>query len=138
MSTARRSLSFVPLVVVALSALTVTGCWRIAEASIKPPANPVLSGGLGWGVVKDAYVRLKQSPSESARDLDHLRRGDIFGLNARVLGVQDNRSGKASPDDPPTVWYGISSEGSNGWVQDSELEVYASKRQAEKAASAYR
>jgi hypothetical protein len=123
---------------IGIAALSFTSCWRMGESSIKLPANPVLSGGLGWGLVKNAYVRLKASPSESGRDLDHLRRGGVFALNARVFGPAANAASGSSASDSPTVWYGISSEGSNGWVRGAELEVFSSQAQAEKAASAYR
>ena len=127
-----RGSRFRSIVLLAAAVFAFTSCWRINEASIKPPPNPVLSRGLGWGVVKDAYVRLKEQPSASARDLDHLRRGGIFELDARVL------ESSGPPAASPIIWYNLSSEGLNGWVRDSELEVYSSQAQAEKAAEAYR
>jgi hypothetical protein len=119
-----------------LAALAFASCTRIAVAGIKLPANPILTGGLGFAVVKDAYVRLKGSPSESAADIDHLRRGSVFALEARVLG-SDDISDRASAG-APIVWYKVTSEGSKGWVDESQLDVYASRAQAEKAAAAYR
>jgi hypothetical protein len=122
----------------ALMALAFASCTRFGESSIKLPTNPILSGGLGWAVVKDAYVRLKESPSDSSKDLDHLRRGGVFVLDARKLGGDSADSSGKDSLAKPTVWYGISSEGSKGWVRESELDIYASQAQAEKAASAYR
>lgn len=125
------------MLLAALSAFLSSSCIRMGESSIKLPANPILTAGLGWGVVKEAYVRLKDSPSETARDVDHLRRGSVFALNARVLGSGDKSAG-AQTDPAPTVWYGVSSEGLNGWVQGSELDIYSSQEQANKASSGYR
>jgi hypothetical protein len=117
---------------------TLTACMRMGESSIKMPANPVLTGGLGWGVVKDAYVRLKESPAASARDLDHLRRGGVFALESRVLGAPEGGQSRSESEPAPTIWYGIASEGTSGWVRGNEIETYASKEQADKAAEAYR
>jgi hypothetical protein len=126
------------ILAIIIMALTNSSCTRFGEASIKLPTNPILTGGLGWAVVKDAYVRLKESPSETARDLDHLRRGGVFSLDARNLGSDSSGLSDKSAQGSPTVWYGINSEGVKGWVLESELDIYSSQAQAEKAAAAYR
>jgi hypothetical protein len=115
-----------------LIALLAASCSRLGGGTIKLDSNPPLSGGLGWAVVKDAYVRLKDAPSESAKDLDHLRKGLVLSLEARQLGLPDESTGKA------TFWFQIQTEGADGWVRGEELDVYASRGQAEKAAQAYR
>jgi hypothetical protein len=127
-----------PIFLLAMLSMTFTACLRMGESAIKMPVNPILTGGLGWGVVKDAYVRLKEKPSESARDLDHLRRGGVFALNSRVMEDQHKPSSDSNSGEAPMLWYGITSEGSSGWVRGSELDIYASQVQAERAASAYR
>lgn len=116
-----------------LSVLVFASCSRMSE--IKPPANPILSAGLGWAVVKDAYVRLKESPSEGSRDLDHLRRGGVFRLEERQL---DSSPQEAKASLPPEVWYKLESEGVKGWVRDLSLDVYESEPQAKRAAESYR
>jgi hypothetical protein len=115
-----------------LSTLAFVSCSRANE--IKPPPTPLLTGGLGWAVIKDSYVRLKESPSDSARDVDHLRRGAIFGLEARELG---SRKPDSEEEDKPNIWYEVESGGVKGWVSDSELDIYDSRAQAEKAAKSY-
>jgi hypothetical protein len=120
-----------------VSALAMASCIRMGESAIKLPANPVLTAGLGWGVVKDAYVRLKESPSDSARDVDHLRRGGVFSLSARVFGPEGKSSSGSASEAAPAIWYSVSSEGFNGWVRSTELDIYSSQEQAKKAASAY-
>ena len=122
----------------AMLSMALASCLRMGESAIKLPVNPILTGGLGWGVVKDAYVRLKEKPSESARDMDHLRRGGVFELNSRVMEDQHRSSSDSGSGEAPMLWYGITSEGFNGWVRGSELDIYASQVQAERAASAYR
>ena len=116
-----------------LFTLVLGSCFRVGE--IKLPANPILSGGLGWAVVKDAYIRLKESPSDSARDLDHLRRGGVFRLDERQLG-SSAQAAKASL--PPEVWYKLESDGVKGWVRNEALDIYASESQADKAAANYK
>jgi hypothetical protein len=115
-----------------LSALAFASCSRTNE--IKPPPTPLLTGGLGWAVIKDSYVRLKESPSDSARDVDHLHRGAVFGLEARELG---SRKSDSAEDDKPNIWYELESSGVKGWVSDSELDIYAYRTQAENATKSY-
>jgi hypothetical protein len=111
----------------------LASCSRMGE--VKLPANPILSGGLGWAVVKDAYVRLKERPTDSARDLDHLRRGGVFRLDERELGTSAH---SAAASLPPEVWYEVESDGVKGWVREGALDIYESETQATKAASGYR
>jgi hypothetical protein len=124
-----RSIALLAALIV-LAAAAFPSCSRSGEGSVRVQANPILTGGLGWAVVKDAYVRLKEGPADSAKDLDHLRRGSVYRLEARQLGGQ--ASGERE------IWYSLESESAVGWVREGELDVYASKAQAEKAASAYR
>jgi hypothetical protein len=116
--------------VLVLAMCAFLACSRSGEGSLKLQANPILTGGLGWAVVKDAYVRLKEGPADSTKDLDHLRRGGVFRLDARRLG--------ASASGEREIWYELESEGAAGWVREAELDVYASRAQADKAAAAYR
>lgn len=130
---------YFPSIALLFSIILILGsCTRLGEASIKLPTNPILTGGLGCAVVKDAYVRLKESPSDSARDIDHLRRGSVFALDARMLSKDTNASSDRESVAAPAVWYEVASEGVTGWVRESQLDVYASRTQAEKAAAAYR
>ncbi len=144
MNAKNRLFSPIVLALISASSMWMLSCTRMGEASLKLQANPILSGGLGWAVVKEAYVRLKEAPSDASKDLDHLRRGAVVKLDARELGAKDQDAKGQGPgessakSDDAGIWYGISSEGSKGWVKDSELDAYASQAQAEKAAAAYR
>jgi hypothetical protein len=104
-------------------------CSRSAESSLKPPETPILTGGLGWALVKESYVRLKERPASSAADLDHLRRGSVLEVEARAIGDA------AKPDDKG-LWYRLKSEGVSGWVKEAELDVFRSKDQADRARAA--
>jgi hypothetical protein len=127
------------LAAIALTAIGFSSCSRFGDGSLKLQANPILSGGLGWAVVKDAYVRLKESPADSTRDMDHLRRGSVYRLDARVIGSRTLGFGdSAAKADDREIWYGIESESAKGWVRESELDIYGSQAQAERAATTYR
>ena len=122
------------IAVLILAALGASSCTRMSGSALKLQANPILTGGIGWAVVKDAYVRLKEGPSDSTRDLDHLRRGGVLRLDARKFGTSDD----PTAPDVPEIWYGVESEGAKGWVRESELDLYESRAQAETAAAGYR
>ena len=112
--------------------LASASCLPSGSGPIKLPANAPLSRGLGWAVVKDAYARLKAKPDESSSDLDNLRRGDVFRLDAREFGpTVTDASGRAHT----SLWYGLTADGHEGWVSDAELDVYSSETQAEKASA---
>jgi hypothetical protein len=127
--------------VIVLAALAASSCDRLGSGSLKLQPTPVLSGGLGYAVVKEAYARLKESPSDSSRDVDHLRRGGVYRLDERRLDGADaaaSQQASGSSDAQVGIWYAIDSAGTKGWVRESELDIYGSQAQAEKAASAYR
>ena len=117
-----------------MAVLGGSACSRVADGSLKLQPNPILTGGIGWAVVKAAYVRLKAGPSDSTRDIDHLRRGSVYRLDARNFGTSEDQ---ARPEGRES-WYGIEAEGAKGWVRESELDIYSSRAQAEKASAAYK
>jgi hypothetical protein len=111
--------------------LLLGSCIPAEESALKLPPNPILSGGPGWVVVKEAYVRLKESPAQASRDLAPLRRGSVFQVVGRDLGNPNSAADKG-------LWYRLKAEGTEGWAQEVDLDVYASKEQAERAAISYR
>ena len=113
-----RTAKILLFVLLALAVLATASCSRMGESTLKLQPNPPLSGGIGWAVVKDAYVRLKEGPSDSTQDIDHLRRGSVYRLDAREFGAGDDTARASGRD----VWYGIDVEGAKGWIRDSELE----------------
>jgi len=134
-------LAFALTILVSLATI-LGGCSRLGERSLRLPANPILTGGLGWGVVKEAYVRLKEAPSDSSRDLDHLRRGAVYRLDSRDLGaagkVDSGQKAGANDSGERGLWYGLETELAKGWVHETELDIFLTQAQAEKAAAAYR
>jgi hypothetical protein len=109
-----------------IGALSLCACSRSLESSLRPPETPILTGGLGWALVKGSYVRLKEKPLSSASDLDHLRRGSVLKIEARAIGDA------AKPEDEG-IWYRLQASGISGWVRDDDLDVFRSQEQAERA-----
>ena len=98
-------------------------------ACSKPPApelvlepTPLISGGIGWGVVNLAWVRLKSEASYAAMDSSFVRRLDVLELIARASKPDGQDKG---------VWYRVQLEGEEGWIHESALNVYESREQAE-------
>jgi hypothetical protein len=109
-----------------LCALSAAACRRAGESALRPPETPILSGGIGWALVKESYVRLKEKPSSSASDLDHLRRGSVLEIEARAIGSADRQEDRG-------LWYRLRTEGISGWAREAELEVFKTEEQAERA-----
>jgi hypothetical protein len=109
-----------------IGALSFFACSRSLESSLRPPETPILTGGLGWALVKESYVRLKEKPLSSASDLDHLRKGSVLRIEARAIGDA------AKPEDEG-IWYRLQASGISGWVRDDDLDVFRSEEQAERA-----
>jgi hypothetical protein len=109
-----------------IGALPICACSRSLESSLRPPETPILTGGLGWALVKESYVRLKEKPLSSASDLDHLRKGSVLRIEARAIGDA------AKPEDKG-IWYRLQASGISGWVRDDDLDVFRSEEQAERA-----
>jgi hypothetical protein len=112
-----------------LLAFSALACLRSAESSLRPPETPILTGGLGWALVKESYVRLKEMPTASASDLDHLRRGSVLEVESRAIGDA------ARPEDQG-LWYRLKADGASGWVRETELELFRTEEQAERAGAA--
>jgi len=92
----------------------------------------LLTAGTGWGLVKSSYVRIKRTASPSAQDLAALRDGSLV----KVLG-REYTKGEGE------LWYHVTSlvdgkgqkaeSAVDGWVPESELSLYGSRSQAERA-----
>ena len=123
-----------PIPILALATLILLGlsaCLRPSEASVKLDPNPILSGGPGWLVVKEAFARVKEKPAADSADLAHVRRGGSY----QILAVE---FGTGTQDSPPSTWYRISADGVSGWIAASDIDVTASREQAEYEASGMR
>jgi len=102
----------------------------VSAHSLNLQPTPILSGGSGWAIVSDSYIRLKAGPALEAADVADLRDGS----EAEVLGRE---AGKDSAGER-SLWYKlrVSDSGEKpleGWVLESEIELYDSKVQADRA-----
>lgn len=119
-----------PFVLIILPFLLIS-CTRISESRIELPATPILSGGLGWGIVRSSYVRLKAKPDPASSDIAALRDGSLV----EILGREFDSSGSS-------LWCRVRSPevkgekpeaAIDGWLGESDIEVYATKEQADRA-----
>lgn len=111
----------------ALSMLLIGSCSGKAPLGVTLDETPVISGGLGWGVVSLSYVRLMLEPSSSADDSGTARRGEIGKISARSRVFSGRDSG---------VWYRVEIGDSVGWLREESILVYRSEAEARKAAEA--
>ena len=143
----------------AAAALLLLSCGGASGRNISLPADPPLSGGMGFALVKASYIRLKAEPSTMAADLGNLRDGTLVELVGRKLGLLAGDEAKDGAE-AEGLWYRVrvvaepsaamaagqaSSSAARtdpaaagaleGWVREAELEVFATRSQAERAAS---
>lgn len=105
--------------------ITLSSCGFLGLRRIEVGPTPILTAGSGWGLVKSSYVRVKASASGAGQDVAALRDGSLV----QVLGREYARDGAE-------LWYHVSSQGVGvieGWVPETELTLYASRSQAERA-----
>jgi len=135
-----------------LPLLVAVSCSRVGD--LKLAANPPLSAGLGYALVKDSYVSLAASPGSEAAGVSHLRDGTLVELVGRELGTAPAKvaapsSGNGVAPSPrgtgAEFWYRVrivaepkagEEPPPEGWVMASQLLVFESREQAERAAKA--
>jgi len=102
-------------------------CTENAAKNVILDETPIISGGLGWGVVSLAYVRLMQEPSVEAADSGTARRGDVGRIIARSRSFEAKNMG---------VWYKLELGATTGWLHESTLTVHHREAEAKKMAEA--
>jgi hypothetical protein len=107
----------------------LSSCPQKNPVRINLEQTPVISSGLGWGLVSLAYVRIMAEPSFGAADSGAIRRGEVARITARSKSY-DTRDGG--------VWYKLEHDAGSGWVHESAMNVYRSRAEADRAAGADR
>ncbi len=105
----------------------LSGCSRGGGVTVNLDSTPLVSGGIGWGVVTIAYARLLEEPSPDAAEAGFARRGQVFELTARR---------RVSQGDTSALWYRLKGQESGGWIHESSLRVHVTKEQAENSPEA--
>jgi len=119
----RRIAVAVSLIIVATSISTLS-CSDKGPRGVSLEETPIVSGGLGWGVVTMAYARLMLEASYEAPDSGTARRGEACRIVARARSFSGRDSG---------VWYRVEIGSAAGWLHESALSVYQSEAEARKA-----
>lgn len=107
----------------------LSSCSQKDPVRISLEQTPVISNGLGWGLVSLAYVRIMAEPSFGAADSGAIRRGEVARITARSKSY-DARDGG--------VWYKLELDARSGWVHESAMNVYRSRAEADRAAGSGR
>jgi hypothetical protein len=107
----------------------LSSCPQKNPVRINLEQTPVISSGLGWGLVSLAYVRIMAEPSLESTDSGAIRRGELARITARSRSYDARDSG---------VWYKLEVDERAGWVHESALTVYRSRAEADRAAGAGR
>ncbi len=122
-----RRIVIVAVSIVALSCILMISCTENKIRNVSLDQTPVISGGLGWGVVSLSYVRLLKEPSADAADSGTARRGEVGRIIARSRSFENKSTG---------VWYKIELGRNTGWLHDSTLTVHQNEAEAKKVAEA--
>ena len=118
----RRIHFLLPLTVFVLG---LAACSSRSTAGVVLDQTPVISGGLGWGVVSQSYAKLLLEPSSSAAASGSARQNEVGKVMARSRVFEGHDAG---------VWYKLEIDSSGGWLHESALNVYRSEAEARKAA----
>lgn len=117
------------LTILLVTCFAFVSCSPTSTQSIRLEETPVISGGLGWGVVTLAYVRLLLEPSIAAPDTGTARRGETGRVIARSRSFGQRDKG---------VWYRIEIGPVTGWIHESAVSVFRIEAEARNAAEAIR
>jgi hypothetical protein len=99
-----------------------SSCSRIPLRVNLPETSPLVSSAK-YGVVTEAYLRAKAKPGTQYDDVFYLRRAQIVQIVATERFVAD--------DDPQSgLWYCVKSEGREGWVYSTAIDIHESYGQA--------
>ncbi|HPG85605.1 MAG TPA: hypothetical protein PLQ29_02810 [Spirochaetales bacterium] len=115
------------LAIVAATTMALAACSVDKNPRVELDETPIISGGLGWGVVSLSYARLMLEPSLDAADSGTCRRGDVGELLARTRVAKGRDGG---------VWYRARFDGGTGWLHESALAVFRTENEARNAVEA--
>jgi hypothetical protein len=102
--------------------LLLPACKRFSfENEILIPATSPLSRSvIGYGVINTNYTRILDKRGGDGRSIGFLRKGSIVEIMERRPVVTNNMA---------EIWV-LASGSYEGWLKESELQVYPSKAQA--------
>jgi len=119
-----RRIAIAALFIIVAASISTLSCSDKEPKGVSLEETPIVSGGLGWGVVTMAYARLMLEASYEAPDSGTARRGEVCRIVARSRLYSGRDSG---------VWYRVEIGSAAGWLHESALSVYQSEAEARKA-----
>lgn len=127
-------------------------CSRDPSAGLSMPADSPLASGLGWGIVRESYARLKAEPDPASADLGQLRDGTLVEILGREYptATVPEPIGSSGTKARNQVWYRVRpvaapaagapsaasetappAEGElSGWLMPDSLERFERRAQA--------
>jgi hypothetical protein len=110
--------------------LAPASCRRAARSDrVNFPPTPILTIRSAWAAVKSPYLRVREEPSNQGQVISHIRMGTVVEVVAR----SDKED---TVENETAFWLRINCDGLKGWAFGSYLEVFDSRADAEKFASA--
>lgn len=84
-------------------------CSRDPSAGLSLPADSPFASGLGWGIVRESYARLKAEPDPAAADLGQLRDGTLVEILGREYptGAAPAPTGSSGTKARNQAWYRV-------------------------------
>jgi hypothetical protein len=112
-------------VLVGLLLAGLSSCFSGAKLELTLDQTPVISGGLGWGVVALSYAKLLLEPSSTALAAGSVRRNEVGKVVARSRIFEGRDAG---------IWYKLEMGSAVGWLHEAAVEIHRSEAEARKAA----
>ena len=110
---------------VVLICIFLAACEKENEVeTIQFPSTSVLSIGSSWGVVTSNYLRMRLTPSKSAKVLDGLTKGT-------VIKILTSTEREETIENETSHWYKVDLDGFRGWVFGAYLANFDSKKKAQ-------
>ena len=103
----------------------LSSCLPRTKLEVTLDQTPVISGGLGWGVVTLSYAKLLLEPSSTAIDAGSVRRNEVGRVVARSRIFEGRDAG---------IWYKLEMGLAVGWLHEAAVEIHRSEAEARKAA----
>ncbi len=103
------------------------GCMKDNKIEeVKIFSNEMISDKFCWCIVKTSHVRVKVDPDMDSETITTLWRGTLVEIEAKCVVLEADRKNRI-------FWYRIKTDREKGWIQEKNLYLYLTKREAMEA-----